>query len=317
MVNGTAPADIDRLVMVDAAAALVPCPALNIIRTIGVNPLLGSGAQGWSVSVTGSGFTSGNFASETLGGAAVTTNPSPIAAVSGGFGPVTITPSLPLANGAQSLVLNDGAANTFAGAISVVRTIGLDPVVGIGNAGATTLLRGTGFAAPTLLANTVTLSGNATTHAAATVTNGGFGPVTVTLPGLNGGAYDAFMQSDAFVGAYHVVNPAIQMTKYAQPRSGFRGDTVTYTFSFTNTLGAAEPPANGVAIIDTIPAGMRYVAGSPTSSLAATIDWFSSLCTCYTAVEPAPANVVAVRWTLSSPLPTGASGYAGFQVTVQ
>lgn len=288
-----------------------------------VSPVFGPGQTGFTISVTGFGFHSGaTVAANTITvGGLVTTHPGLTASGRGDLPMVALTaPAMPF--GDRDLVITDSfpLTRTFAFVFHDVRTIGLSYVNGSGAAGEITALTGNGFTGGglgSIGANTLLLPG-AVTHPA--VTPGADGSVVstpLTLPALGAGAYSLTLpasQAGTVFASVYRVTPMLSLAKYVAPPAALSGTVAAFSFSYTNT-GVGDWVKN-LSILDTVPAGMQYAAGSAASSLPATIDWFSSVCTCFTAVEPAPANVVAVRWTLSGLLPSGASGLASFKVVV-
>jgi len=107
----------------------------------------------------------------------------------------------------------------------------------------------------------------------------------------------------------------VTVGKHRTPPSAVSAQVVTYSFSYTNVGYAGDPSVKSFVLHDTIPAGMTYVAGTATSYERATVEWYNG--SAWVTVEPAPASVERIRWTLAAPLASGASGLASFQVTVQ
>jgi uncharacterized repeat protein (TIGR01451 family) len=306
----------DRVRVTDPGAT-VDSRSLVVKRTLGICPVYSGGMQGFSATVTGFGFTgSAAISAITVGGYAASYNPV-TAGTGGDFGPTALSlPALP--NGDLDIVVNDGAARTFPGLYHARRSIGLSFVAGPGTAGDSTSIKGTGFtASSSILANTITFGGNPTTHAVIAVAADGSYPwAAVTLSKLDAGPYDVSAQ-EVFTQAYRVYNPIVDLGKFSSPPSGAPGAVVTFSFSFTNTGIVGDPRAASFILYDTIPAGMQYVSGSTTFSLPATVDWYHSGCSCFTGVDVPASDVTHIRWTLSSPLPSGQSGYTSFQVPVQ
>ncbi len=105
------------------------------------------------------------------------------------------------------------------------------------------------------------------------------------------------------------------------------GDAVDYQISFTNAgeVAVGDPKLNTpFVIVDVIPAGTTYVAGSATSSnvLPAGVGSYTVLFstnngTTWTDVEPATvADITDVQWWLSDVFDTNAFGSIGFTVDV-
>jgi len=286
-----------------------------------VSPVFGSGRPGFTISVTGFGFHSGATVAAntiTVGGLA-TTHPGLTASGRGDLPIVALAaPAMPF--GDRDLVITDSfpLTRTFALAFHDVRTIGLSYVNGSGAAGELAALTGNGFGAGVIGANSLQLPG-AVTHPAVTPgADGSVAATPITLAALGAGAYSLTLpasQTGTVFASVYRVTPMLSLAKYVAPPAALSGTVATFTFSYTNA-GVGDWVKN-LSILDTVPAGMQYAPGSAASSLPATIDWFSSVCTCFTAVEPAPANVVAVRWTLAGLLPSGASGQASFKVNIQ
>lgn len=293
---------------------------VNVRGTIGLCPVHSGGALSYSASLTGFGFSgAGGIAADsiTVGGAVATHAAAVVGDPSGMFGPLPLgLPPLPL--GDLDIAVNDGTARAFGGLLHARRTIGLSFVSGPGTAGETAGISGYGFTASSNIgADSITFGGSGTTHAGVAVgADGSFPPETIALPVLASGPHDVSAQ-ELFPQAYRVYDPRVELSKYADPLAGLPGAVVTYTFSFTNTGYEGDPPAAGFVLDDTLPGGMEYVSGSASITLPAATEWYDAGCPCWTGVEPAPADVRSIRWTLSSPLPSGAIGYASFQVTVQ
>jgi len=119
---------------------------------------------------------------------------------------------------------------------------------------------------------------------------------------------------DAFTQAYRVYNPQVRISKHSTPPAAVSGVNVTYSFSYTNA-GLGNAKVAGFVLHDTVPAGMTYVAGSATSYERSTVEWYNGAS--WVGVEPAPASVGRIRWTLSNPMAPGSSGLSSFQVTAQ
>ena len=305
--------------VVDPVAGVTKIGGFYSRRIISECPIVSGGLAGFTTTVSGWGFDdgAGAISAITVGGAAAT-YPATAVTKSGDFGPTPVAvPALP--NGDADVVITDSAATTFARGIHVRRTIGLSFVVGPGVAGDATSLNGYGFAPGTIGANTATFGGIGVSHAAITVApNGGFPASPLTLPLLNAGPYDIVAQAgEAFLQAYRVYNPVVAVSKYRTPGYANIGSTVTFSISYTNIQWMGEPRATGLVLADTLPLRTQYVAGSTTSALPATPEWYHPSCSCWNGAETPVTDVSAVRWTLSSPLPVGASGYVGFQVLLQ
>ncbi len=317
--DGGQPADADTLEIDDPGGGkAITNKCITVKGSLGICPPVSNGAVGYSVSLTGFGFKRGaNIAADSIAfGSAAAIHAGVKASDWGDLGPLIL--SLPaLANGDHNIVIDDGVTvRTFNNLYHARRSIGLSFIVGPGSAGEVTNLIGTGFTSGSAIpANSITFGAFGVTHAAiAVAADGSFPAEALTLPVLDAGPYDVTAQ-EVFPQAYRVYNPLVEVGNFSTPTAGVAGTVVTYTFSFTNTGYEGDPPAVSFVLTDMIPAGMQDVAGSDTSSLPATVEWYDGTCPCWTGVEPAPTDVQRIRWTLTSPLPSGASGYASFQVT--
>jgi len=88
-------------------------------------------------------------------------------------------------------------------------------------------------------------------------------------------------------------------------------DRIDYTIHYENT---GNENGTGVVVEDSVPANSTYVAGSATSTPAASVEF--RVAGTYQVAEPAdPADVEALRWTVGD-VDAGDSGDLGFSVTV-
>lgn len=129
------------------------------------------------------------------------------------------------------------------------------------------------------------------------------------------------------VGSLVSVEPSSTLTKAVAdtaPLDGraSAGETLNYSMTLTNSesvpIGA---PDLGVPLVirDSIPTGTRYVAGTATASFACCgVSRLYSIDNglTWTSTEPTASLVTDLMWRLQAPLPAGASGTAGFSVTV-
>jgi uncharacterized repeat protein (TIGR01451 family) len=316
--NGGQERATDRFsIYVPSKLAVQDFRCLEIKQTIGLCPVNGDGRPGFSATLTGFGFEGGAAMaadSITIGGLAVTHAAAQVGLPSGVIDPLVLTaPALP--NGDLDIVVDDGPGATFGGLFHSCRSIGLSRICGPGTFGATTRLLGCGFSGSSVIdANTIEFGSVPTTHPAISVgADGTFAATDISLGTLDSGSHDIDAQ-ELFAQSYRVYAPVVEMSKYRNPPTGVTGTIVTFSMSFTNTGKIGKPRALDVVLHDSIPAGMLYSAASATSTLPAVIEWYDGA---WQSVEPAPASVQAVRWSLSSPLPSGASGYAFFDVAVQ
>ena len=315
------PAAADRMVVTDAKGNGKEI-GLDVQRSICLCPVTGNGAAGWTVSVTGFGFAAGTTLApgtpRSIAFGSATTWHATTTITDGSFGPLAATMSVPLFGGAASVNVGDATGiYYFYQHFRIWPSIGLTWIAGRGTAGETTGITGTGYPlGSTVNPNTITFSGITVAHAGFAEIRGQFGPIAITLPALMPGPKDV-TAIYTFPQAYRVYNPAISVSKYRNPPSGVKGTEVTWSFSFTNTGYAGGAFVTGMVLLDTIPAGTAYSAGSTTSALPSTLNWYHSGCACWTASDLPSTDVVSVRWTLTSPLPAGASGYASFRATAQ
>jgi uncharacterized repeat protein (TIGR01451 family) len=319
------PASADRFVVTDAGGVAKES-GVDIERSICLCPVSGNGASGWTVSVTGFGFAAGTnlvqgtVQTVTIGGA--TTWHGPATITDGSFGPLALAISYPLPFGPQDVVATDSGFPPayFRQSFRVSRSIGLTAICGKGVSGETTLISGTGLIAGAIypVNSNIYVGGLAVNHTAASVdTLGRLAPLSLSLMAMDAGAKSVELASqEVFPQAYRVYNPVVSVSKYRNPPAGVHGTEVTWSFSFTNTGYAGGGSVNGLVLIDTLPAGLSYVAGSADMTLPATAAWYHSGCACWTSSDSPTTDVVSVRWTLADPLPTGASGYASFRATV-
>ncbi|HEU0042223.1 MAG TPA: SdrD B-like domain-containing protein, partial [Jiangellaceae bacterium] len=131
----------------------------------------------------------------------------------------------------------------------------------------------------------------------------------------------------AGVGSLVSTNPNSTLTKSVADTSPLdgrasAGETLNYSMTLANNESAPiGDPDLGVPLVirDKIPTGTRYVAGTATSSFACcgvSILYSIDNALTWTSVEPAASLVTNLMWRLQAPLPAGASGTAGFSVTV-
>lgn len=196
----------------------------------------GTGAASQTFKVTGlAGFSSTISANTITCGGNATTH-AEIIPSSGTFTEETITITSALAEGAKDVIID---SETFSSVYTVFPTISLTNIAGHGLATDTTDITGTGFTAGAITANSITVGGNATTHAEITVAaNGSFSAETLTLPTLTVGQKDLIIQSETFSNAYQVIAPAnlpvvsaVSTTDYAITEL----ESTTVTATITNT----------------------------------------------------------------------------------
>ncbi|MEK7474566.1 MAG: hypothetical protein AAB152_02925 [Candidatus Coatesbacteria bacterium] len=178
--------------------------AFRVWPNLCVSPVIGGGRFGetWETNVAiptggwvgmvfrveGWGFAGGATIGAntiTVGGAA-TTHPAIPVSAGGRFQSATIIVSSNLPNGNQSIVINDGAGNTFTGAYQVRRSIAMSPAKGYGALGSTILIEGWGFTPGTTGAITVGLATTTPGPGLAVAADGSFAG-TVRLQGDPGG----------------------------------------------------------------------------------------------------------------------------------
>ncbi len=308
--------DTDRIaIYVPSKGQTRDFSCVTVRSTLDVCPVVSSGKFGFTCTLSGYGFIAKAVIpadSITVNGATATHAAATVGDPSGYFGPVALAlPAIPF--GERDIGIDDGTARIFSGLLDARRTIGLSFVNGPGIAGEITGISGGGFTASSnISANSITFQGTPMTHPAiAVAANGSFSVTPITLPDLAAGTYDVAAQ-ETFIQAYRVnYGPRMVISKYCDPPSGATGSIVTYTLAFTN-IGRLS--AINVVLHDSIPAGMQYSAGSAACTPAALIEWYDGA---WQTSEPAPAAVQQIRWTLSAPLPSGASGAAIFDVLVQ
>ena len=130
---------------------------------------------------------------------------------------------------------------------------------------------------------------------------------------MDSGPYDINAQK-VFPASYRVYNPIAEVTKFRDLGRGVSSQIVTFSFSFTNVQYVGDPSARSFVLSDNLSPLLKYVGGSPVCNPPATTQWFNGG---WVGVEPVPASLAtAIRWTLLSPLPAGASGWAKFQMVV-
>lgn len=202
---------------------------------IGLNPLMGDGAPGTNTVISGFNFEVSASYTVTFGGLGVT--PASVTSdASGNIAATTLVfPALPA--GFHHVVLTSATRTyTFIGAYRVYRNICVSPVLGEGRAGQTSdtnaaiptggwvgmvfRIAGTGFAASaSIAANSITVGGATTTHAAITVGAAGtFGSTTIIVDSnLAFGRKDIVLNdgvATTFAGVYEVrrsirLNPSL------------------------------------------------------------------------------------------------------------
>jgi len=233
---------------------------------IGLDPIMGDGAAGRTMAISGVNFDAGVTYTILVGGYPV--GPATVASDGSGVIPATALrlPALPRGNLDVTL---SGASftRTFTGAYRVWPNICLSPAQGDGRAGQdwqynaaipvggwagmVFLIQGTGFAAnATINANSITVGGVTTTHPAITITADGSMPSSTVMVNstMADGAKDIVIDDGAtniFPGTY-AVHPTIGLS----PARGAAatGTQVTITgWGFADGVIPASP-ANNVTI---------------------------------------------------------------------
>ena len=177
--------------------AVAPAYSQSIVLTT----IQDNGAAGNSTSISGSGFTPGNIALNTITfGGFATTHLAFVVDALGDF-PSTLV-SLPALPFGDQLIVVDG--NSFILEYDVIRDLLVNPTIGGDAAGNTLQLSGTGFADTLIPANSVTVGGQATTHASFTSSQGTFPAQTITLPAMLDGLKSIVIQGQTFGNAYRV-----------------------------------------------------------------------------------------------------------------
>jgi hypothetical protein len=316
MVNSAIPWGVNRV-----ETGFHRLQSIQALRSLDICPVVTSGYAGWTLTITGYGFNQGNApaANTTTVGGIATTHPAVVIGNTGDFRiPVTVAQPQPF--GGKDVTIDDSVAGTitFPIAVQADRTIGLSSyVVGPGAAADTIRISGTGFtASANLAANSIMLGAYSTTHPIITVgANGSFGPTAITLPVMGSGPYDLVTTQETFPASYRVYNPVAEVTKFRDPGRGVSSEVVTFSFSFTNAQYVGDPSARSFVLMDSLPAGLKYVGASSTCYPPAVTSWYYG--GAWQATEPVPAsNASGIRWTLANPLLAGDSGWAKFQMTV-
>jgi len=274
----------------------------TVVRAIGLNPARGSRNAGTPVTITGWGFTNGapRIAANSITIGGITTTHGAVNVVNGTF-TVTLTVDLQLGNGtANAVVINDGTANTFAGAYHSNNTtafIAVAPVRLTGIANEAIQVQGIAGIGANIAANAIGMyEGNtvrsATVHSAITVAGGTFPATWVKIVGdlpwgVNRLETGATRVQSFVAGAYLSVCPAIS--------NGYSGWTVTLTgYGFNQTGGTGQPAANSSTI-----------GGVATTHVAVVVDNTGDFTIPCTVTQPLPFGVknvvindsVAGSWT--------------------
>ncbi|HKY31805.1 MAG TPA: DUF11 domain-containing protein [Candidatus Polarisedimenticolia bacterium] len=130
---------------------------------------------------------------------------------------------------------------------------------------------------------------------------------TVTL-GARSSARPAV--ADSAVDVITIAQPSLTLLKSVDQPSVPPGGVLTYSVAYANT-GSAD--ALAVEVVDAVPPGTAYVAGSAAGTGMA-ISWSHDGGATFDASEAAP--VTHVKWSRAAALPPDASGTVSFQVTV-
>ena len=315
-VTGPVSAAADRISIPNPGGVMVDCRVLFTKSTTGMCPVYSNGAAGFTVTITGYAMnpnTAIGAGAITVGGFAAT-YPATATGAGGNFGPTVL--SLPaLQNGDQQVIVTAGSAWSFLGLLHVRRSIGLSFICGPGSVGDAVSITGSGFTGGSSV-NPVQFGAASVNPAPIAVgASGSFGPSPLILPALDAGPYDVTAQ-EVFTQAYRVYNPRVEVSKYRDPAFASAGQAVTYSFSFTNTGIVGDPRAASLVVSDNIPSGLEYETGSSACEPTATPEYFHAG-SGWSPSEAPVTDVTGIKWTLSSPLPSGASGYASFRVRVQ
>ncbi|MCP4357732.1 MAG: DUF11 domain-containing protein, partial [Chloroflexi bacterium] len=103
------------------------------------------------------------------------------------------------------------------------------------------------------------------------------------------------------IGAYEVLLPDLSLTKSVTPSMALPGDTITYTLTFSNAVGADT--ATGVVITDVIPVSVTNV--SVVSSGVTITQTASSYVWNVQDLAPGDEGIITITADISSPLAVG------------
>ncbi|MBW6451569.1 MAG: hypothetical protein K0B02_02465 [DPANN group archaeon] len=202
-----------------------------------VNPSFGTGAASRVVIINGSYFSPGQILANTITiGGSATTHAAITVASDGTFAPVSVTITETLSEGSKSITIQE---KTFIDSYTVVATLSLTPILGYGASGQIITLSGTGFSDQTIGANTITVSGSATTHSAFEIVNGAFTSKQIIVSStLIEGVKSITVNGKTFTNVF-TVKPIITIS----PESGIVANSITVTVSGTG-FSASETYAN-------------------------------------------------------------------------
>lgn len=252
-----------------ALAAGVLASGVAGAARLGLNPVMGDGAAGRTVMVSGSGFLPGATLNVTFNG--VATLPAAVTASATGFiAPVSLTlPALPF--GGRTVVLaNASRTYTFTDAYRVFANLCLEPAMGDGRAGRTWetdaaipvggwsgmvfRIEGTGFSAGvTIAADSITVGGAATDHPPVLISASGGLPSTTVIvtANLSRGSKDLLIPAGAsttvFAGAYEVRRSLGLFPASGPNAGGATATTFMEGFGFDDTPVAANSITIGAA----------------------------------------------------------------------
>ena len=105
--------------------------------------------------------------------------------------------------------------------------------------------------------------------------------------------------------------PDLSLTKSDTPDPVLSNDTVSYAFNYSNT---GDKKATGVVIVDSIPAGVTFVAGSAFGESGVTIEFSINNGATWGAEPADPTTVTDIRWTVGDLEKNSAVQTAGFDV---